>query len=123
MTNKEKFRDQIEYFVFAGEEWALVDEIKSCSITACKNCKFNSTPCSLTKLEWLQEEYKEPEIDWANVPVDTPVLVNQHESLDWFRRYFAMCENGKIYTFLDGRTSWTSFGYKLEEWDYAKLAE
>ena len=64
MTNKEKFRKQIEDFIFAGEGWALVDgKIKSCSITDCKKCKFNNTPCSLTKLEWLREEYKELEIE------------------------------------------------------------
>ena len=124
MTNKEKFRDQIEDFAFVGEEWAFADgEIQACNVTDCEECAFKDFVCSLKKIIWLRKEYKESKIDWANVPADTPVLVRKCRIESWHRRYFAKCENEKIYTFIEGRTSWTGHADCLEEWNYAKLAE
>ena len=63
-------------------------------------------------------------VDWSKVPVDTPILVRDYEESDWEKRHFAFFEDGKIYAWLSGTTSWTSgrndaaFG-----WTYAKLAE
>lgn len=61
--------------------------------------------------EWLDKPYIEPkvEINWFNVPVDTPVLVWETEDIK-HRRYFKnITGNGERYIcFVDGKTSWTT---------------
>ena len=37
--------------------------------------------------------------DWSKVPVDTPILVRDHESALWRKAHFAKYKNNKIYTF------------------------
>ena len=74
------------------------------------------------KLAETEEECKEPEVDWSNVEVDTPILVRDYESQEWEARHFAKYEDGVIYTWDGGSTSWTSKG-NVTEWKYAKLAE
>ena len=48
-------------------------------------------------------------IDWAKVPVDTPILVQKKVEL---KRHFAKFENGFVYYYDNGRTSWTG-GYTV----------
>ena len=67
------------------------------------------------------EEYKEPETDWSKVAVDTPILVRDCEIQVWERRYFAKYENGVIYAWAGGCTSWNTSN--MTTWEYAKLAE
>lgn len=50
----------------------------------------------------------EKPVDWSNVEVDTPILVRDDEEFNWKRRHFAKYENGKVYAFIDGATSWTT---------------
>ena len=62
--------------------------------------------------------------DWSKVAVDTPILVSDTETDGWLRRHFSKVEGGKIYTWSDGRTSFTRHGiHFLESWKHAKLAE
>ncbi|MCU7379732.1 hypothetical protein OBO34_15405 [Clostridiales Family XIII bacterium ASD5510] len=86
-----------------------------CGMVDCRDCN------TLLHM-WLEEEYKEPETDWSKVAVDTPVFVKNHEDDIWFRRYFAKYENGEIYTFDCGGTSWSNRG-NITSWQCAKLAE
>ena len=67
------------------------------------------------------EEYKEPETDWSKVAVDTPILVRQTKDGEWLRRHFAKYEDGDVYAWDVGRTSWSADG--VNTWKYAKLAE
>lgn len=61
--------------------------------------------------------------DWSKVPVDTPVLISNDKEI-WFKRYFARYEDGKVYCWLNGKTSWTAeCEFSTGHWDYAKLAE
>ena len=70
------------------------------------------------------EEYKEPEVDWSKVKVDTPILVRQTEDGEWLRRHFAKYEGGIVYTWKDALTSWTVLHDEdVTAWKYAKLAE
>ena len=80
--------------------------------------------CRVLQLIWLTEggEPKEPETDWSKVKVDTPVLVRDSEDKDWERFYFAKYENGLVYTWVAGATSWTAKG-NMYKWRFAKLAE
>lgn len=75
-------------------------------------------------LNWLFTEYKEPEVDWSKVKVDTPILVRDDEDEEWMNRYFAKFADGKVYAWMGGATSWTADGeYRASSWKYAKLAE
>lgn len=63
-------------------------------------------------------------VDWSQVAVDTPILVQDLKGGSYNKRYFAKYEDGKIYAWKDGTTSWTavSKGY-ITVWNYAKLAK
>ncbi len=58
------------------------------------------------------------EVDWSNIPIDTKVLVSTSGE-EWVRRYFAKYENGKIYVWDYGATSFSS--NRCTEWTYTKL--
>lgn len=77
-------------------------------------------------LDWLTEEYKEPEVDWSKVEVDTPILVSSNGE-KWGNRYFAKYEDGKVYFWRSGTTSWSNGAIlqecKMMTLPYAKLAE
>lgn len=62
-------------------------------------------------------------VDWSKVEVDTPILVRRTEISDWISRHFARYENGKVFAWMDGRTSFTAERCQISEWEYAKLAE
>jgi hypothetical protein len=62
-------------------------------------------------------------IDWSKVEVDTPVLVS-NDNKEWIKRYFARYEDGNVYCWLSGKTSWTAIcELSIGHWDYTKLAE
>lgn len=74
----------------------------------------------LDKLKKLEKS--EVCVDWSNVAVDTPILVSDNGNY-WSRRYFAKYENGMVYAFNGGKTSWSNHGEEPTAWEYAKLAE
>ena len=96
-----------------------------CDDTKCTECLFIHTfSCSDEALNWLLTEYKEPEVDWSKVKVDTPILVRKNEDKEWVNRYFAKFADGKVYAWVSGATSWTvDDEYDVTFWKYAKLAE
>lgn len=62
-------------------------------------------------------------VDWSKVEVDTPVLVS-NDNKEWIKRYFARYEDGNVYCWLSGKTSWTAIcELSIGHWDYTKLAE
>ena len=62
-------------------------------------------------------------VDWSKVPVDTPILVKDLEAGIWRKRYFALFEDGKIYAWESGATSWSvENNGRVACWNYAKLA-
>lgn len=67
------------------------------------------------------DDYEEPEPDWSKVEVDTPILVMDRENEEWVKRHFAKYEDGHVYAWFDGGTSWTE--YCTSVWEYARLAE
>lgn len=44
-------------------------------------------------------------VEWENVPVDTPVIARAE--FEKLKLYFAKYENGKVYCFINGKTSWS----------------
>jgi len=70
------------------------------------------------------EKNNQKEIDWTKVKVDTPILVRDCETDSWKKRYFAKYEDGAVYTFINGYTSWTSDnGDAPIRWLFTKLAD
>ena len=91
----------------------------------CKECIFSEKigePCATAITEWFAEEHQE--VDWTKVKVDTPIYVTNTKDKDWRPRYFAQFENGKVYAFLHGATSWSAEDIDyVYGWRYAKLME
>lgn len=71
--------------------------------------------------KWANSEYVEPPVDWSKVAVDTPILVRDSANLEWVKRYFAKYENGSVYAWSNGATSWSGDG--CTPWKLAKLPE
>ena len=118
MKNYEKYAEEIRKY--KGENFCK-DFIKP-YILVTDHCNgIDCIRCSALRVLWFLEEYKEPEVDWSKVAVDTPILVRQGKSGRWFERHFAKYENGDVYAWVDGQTSWT--GADEIKWKYAKLAE
>ena len=124
MKNYEKYADEIKTYPNGSSycEEIIIPNVlkplgKSCLDTSCDVCN------ALTTL-WLLEEYEEPETDWSKVEVDTPILVRTDEATPWVRRYLAKYEDGIVYVWNLGRTSWSATNDKdVSAWPYAKLAE
>lgn len=126
MKNYEKYADKIrELKSDIGIEWCelfakpkvLKPLGRKCEDVSCGLCN------SLTTL-WLLEDYEEPETDWSKVEVDTPILVRTIEGAEWTKRHFAKYEDGMVYVWTNGKTSWTALDNEcVTPWEHAKLAE
>lgn len=101
-------------------------EVLPCGNLPCRLCLFceSGDRCGEQRLKWLDQPAFDPEkdIDWLEVPVDTPVIVwNVAEKC---KRYFSK----KLYhagfdfeTFANGKTSWTADGCEYEGWPHCNL--
>ena len=123
MKNYEKYADEVrEYKGSSGyfcNKFIMPHILKkdSCAGISCEHCH-------TLQMIWLLEDYEEPEepeIDWSKIKVDTPILVKQGKNGEWLERHFAKYENGDVYAWVDGQTSWT--GADEIKWKYAKLPE
>lgn len=56
--------------------------------------------------------------DWLKVKVDTPIIV-RNEGSYWVKRHFCKYEDGNVYTWEDGKTSFTTDFTTY--WEEAKL--
>lgn len=127
MLNIEKYKEELENIgVLNPDELAVIDgKPCMCQETECNMCELRSVEsCCVDRTDnWLFSEYKEPEIDWSKVEVDTPILVSE-DAKGWNKRYFAKFTNGIVYAWMGGATSWTADNeYDVNPWKYAKLAE
>lgn len=129
MLNIEYYKDKlIELGIINPNKLAVIEEQPHiCNVNVmCDECLFNNYgfSCYSDALDWLFTEYKEPEVDWSKVKVDTPILVRNYESNEWIKRYFAEYRSGEVYAWKYGATSWTANNeYAVSSWNYAKLAE
>lgn len=120
MKNFEKYENELKKYDAEELCSKLIKPIilkkDSCPSNNCAMC------CRLLML-WMGEEYKPepPKVDWSKIKVDTPILVRQGKTGGWLERHFAKYENGNVYAWVDGQTSWT--GADEIKWEYAKLAE
>lgn len=128
MTNYEHYKEQMERITRLGRRVAMnatTGEIVCCADINCNECLFQGSEdanCSQKAFEWADEEYKEPEIDWSKVPIDTPVLVSD-DGVNWRRRYFVRrSETGLFCVYSNGTTSWSADNCE-SRYKYAKLWE
>ena len=125
MLNKEKYAKEILDIVCAGYGIAKQNgHLQPCRRTVCSNCDFNTTlGCSEEMQKWANSEYKEREIDWSKVPVDTPIYVWDNNDNRTYKRHFAGYDkiNNMIIAFDNGGTSWSSV--TTTKWDNAKVKE
>lgn len=123
MTNREKFRDELDEMLAVFLAVAKGKPMP-CEDTDCRECDFKGR-CAEREdavLNWLNAEYQEPPADWSKVPIDTPVLVSDTGKA-WTRRHFAgIDESDNLLAYAFGKTLWSS-GNTTEVWRYMKLAE
>ena len=129
MKNREKFAKEIMDIACAGGSVAFnkkANKVTACDDTHCSDCAFSSSSLSCRDeiKKWSESEYVEPEVDWSKVPVDTPVLVRNDESDRWYNRHFAYFEDGKVFAYDFGATSWSADKSHIctSTCRYAKLA-
>lgn len=124
MTNYEKNKKLLDVYAAAKLSWGVdkYGKIFECYSNSCGDCIFNPNGiCPQKRITWLQQEYKESEVDWTKVEVDTPILVKSSENSDWMKRYFAGYMFGKVCAFNYGCKS--ECFIDITCWNYAKLAE
>lgn len=128
MLNIEKYKEELENIGVINPNGLAVIDGKPCMCqeAECNMCELRSEEsCCFYKTDnWLFSEYKEPEVDWSKVKVDTPILVKDILKSEWMKRYFAKYENGRVYVWEEGKTSWSAVNeHNVNFWKYAKLAE
>lgn len=126
MTNREKYAEQIIDMAVNAIPIAVDKEGKPCDYNAirCSDCTFNDGRCKEKLKEWAEQEYVEPAVDWSKVPVDTKILVRNSEHEAWKKRYFAKFEDGKIFAWANGATSFSTYNSDFTtQWKEGKLAE
>ena len=119
MKNYEKYAEEIRSY----EGNAFCVDFVIPTILKKSDCCGACSQCRLLQTIWLLEEYKEPEVDWSQVAVDTPILVRESQDEEWHRRYFAKYENGLVYVWMLGSTSWSAPDGSTAEMPYVQLAE
>ena len=113
MKNKEKFAKEIVEIACSGEKLAVSSGvIRKCYGLSCYKCSFyrDGIECDEMRKTWAESEYVEQkyEIDWASVPVDTPVLLKEKDNVDNKRYFYKTLSEGTLALFINGRTSWSS---------------
>lgn len=101
MNNYEKYQDLVNAAIMTGH-WCNVAKKAygdDCTGISCHTCRGHI-------VEWLNQEYKELQIDWSKVQVDTPIIIIT--SNKEYKRYFSKYIDGVVYAFSDGATSWSS---------------
>ena len=123
MLNKEKYAKEIIDIVCSGNDVGKRNgHLYPCANIKCSDCEFKKS-CNEEFTKWANSEYKEPEIDWNKVPVDTPIYVWDDYDNRTYKRHFAGYdkENNMIFVFDDKGTSWSSV--TTTKWDNAKIKE
>lgn len=128
VTMKEYMKKKLKMFDDLGRKKGK----SNCNGIFCSECLFNEkyTGYNCSSLELLYPEKAleivmnyEPKVDWSKVPVDTKVLVRDDNCEGWLKRHFTKYENGKIYAYPNGTSSFTydSRVNNLVSWKYGKL--
>lgn len=126
MTNYEYYWSDIQTVaLMCGNGQLAFDkenhQVTVCDALPCTQCAFNPH-CNVNKLNWAYEEYVENEssVDWSQIPKDTKIYTSD-DNEHWHPKYFAAYEDGVVYAWANGGTSFTA--KTVIPCHYAKLAE
>ena len=127
VLNKEKYAKEIVELATNGIGSIAIVNDKPCCCgegTSCSRCDLMYGDCDELLKQWANSEYKEREIDWSKVPVDTPIYVWDNNDNITYKRHFAGYNkvNNMIIAFDNGGTSWSS-GATTTRWIHAKIKE
>ena len=114
-----KYKEMCDYYGYCSEECPLMmlkDEYK---FDCTRVLKYHPEEAEAVIMSWAKP------VDWSKVEVDTKILVSCTEHGFWDRRHFAKYENGKVYAWANGKTSFSSQNDNdnITHWEFAKLAE
>ena len=120
--------DNYDNIYLTNEKPVMFDDVDEVRISSCEKAMgvsaFKSILPKLNRNECISIGEELGIIDWSKIAVDTPVFVRDSENDVWKCRYFAKYEYGKVYTWVDGRTSWSNKILDVPVcWEYAELAE
>ena len=131
MKNREKYKNELIEVI--KKDGKLCEFVKKHEVfrmlgkDSKSYCKMTCVTCGTALQIWLDEEYKEPEVDWGKVPVDTLVRVRDGEYEKWRLRYFCGFfdyDSLKYATWNGGKTSKTADGtFDYTPWRYCELVE
>lgn len=119
--------DNYDNIYLTNEKPLMFDGVDEVRISSCEKAMgvsaFKSILPKLNRNECISIGEELGIIDWSKVAVDTPVLVS-NDNKEWIKRYFARYEDGNVYCWLSGKTSWTATcELSIGHWDCTKLAE
>ena len=129
MKNREKYKNELINVI--KKDGKLCEFVKKHEVfrmfgkDSTSYCKMTCVTCGTALQIWLDEEYKEPEVDWVKVPVDTLVRVRDSEDEEWTLQYFRCISDitsCKYVAWSDGTTSKTSYG-AIKRWKFCELVE
>jgi len=123
-----------QYITRDGRKARVVcNDIKNAEfpVIALVDCEETEVLILCTKNGYYQVDEKPRDLDlvaeyslWLDVAVDTPILVKNEKDDDWEKRHFAKYENGKVWAWLSGYTSWSAENeHSVMDWKHTKLAE
>lgn len=131
MKNREKYKNELIKVI--KKDGKLCEFVKKHEVfrmfgkDSKSYCKMTCVTCGTALQLWLDEEYEEPEVDWAKVPVDTLVRVRDREEQEWTLMYFkGISDYDRVHRFMtwcDGATSKTASGGDYVRWKYCELVE
>lgn len=81
-----------------------------CIYANCGDCLFISgDDCQKEALKWALRDETEP-VDWCSVDINTPIEYRTSSDTEWQWHcgHFAKFENGVVYAWECGKTSWTA---------------
>ena len=122
MTNGEKYEKEIVKIAKSKGKSICDDFINKIVLPSYgMKCDNMCIECRTLVDIWLSKEYKEPEVDWSKVKVDTPIWVKSSAGDVWLERHFAKFEDETVYAWDGGRTSFTA--EECSGWEIAELAD
>lgn len=78
--------------------------------------------CEFISMKDLLEVEFEEIVDWSKVPVDSKVYA-EDSCGDEYPRHFAKYQNGSIFCWTEGGTSWSCEPWEIERVEHCRLAE
>lgn len=119
--------DNYDNIYLTNEKPLMFDGVDEVRISSCEKAMgvsaFKSILPKLNRNKCISIGEELGIIDWSKVAVDTPVFVRDSINEVWKCRYFAEYKDGKVYTWRDGKTSWSNvISDRPVVWGCAELA-